>query len=339
MGPTFSLPDAGPIPDRASAEPASRIACHLHVVLNGSAGGVAERTRLRERIEAGLRAAGAVGVTVDDDHSRPLAERVQAAAAGDAPIVVAAGGDGTATALAAALLGSGKALALLPLGTANLLARDLGIPLVLDEAMAALATMQPRRIDVGEVAGRVFLHKVVIGLAPAIAAGRERIRHRRDLGALLGFARFLLRQLARPRDMRLVLRVDGAPEETVRVRAVAIANNAYDEGLGRFFARARLDRGHLTVYALRRLGRRDALRLSLGMLFGRWRSDEALEERQAASVDLSTRRRLVQAMVDGEVVRLSPPLRFKIRPAALTVLAPARRTDTAAPEEDASPCA
>ena len=108
----------------------------------------------------------------------PLAAQVAAAIDSDADVIVAAGGDGTITAVASALVGTDTALAILPLGTVNLLARDLGIPLDVNAAIAALAAMQPRKIDVGEVNGAVFLHKIVFGFVPGLAAARERLRGR-----------------------------------------------------------------------------------------------------------------------------------------------------------------
>src|SRR5690606_31155781 len=90
-------------------------------------------------------------VSVDADASRPFAERMAAARASAAPILVAAGGDGTVTAVAEAAIQSGKTLAILPLGTANLLARDLSLPLDIDSWFAAYADMTPRQIDVGTV--------------------------------------------------------------------------------------------------------------------------------------------------------------------------------------------
>lgn len=270
---------------------------------------------------------GARSVDVDEDASRPLADRVRDAAQGQAEIVLAAGGDGTVTAVASALIGTKKILALLPLGTANLLARDLRIPLALDQAIAALSDMEPMTIDVGELNGHVFLHKVVVGFAPAVAAGRERIRKRADLPALFGFVRYFGRQVMRPHDLRLELEADGGAAESIRVRSIAVANNAYDEGLGLLFSRSTLNGGHLTVYTARHLGMFDIVRLAARMALGSWRKDEALTERRVSSTVLRSRRKLLQVMIDGEVERMATPLRFRIRPGALRVLAPAMEPD------------
>src|SRR5687768_12147709 len=79
----------------------------------------------------------------------PIDIRMRDAAAGDADVIVAAGGDGTITAAAEALRGTEKLLAILPLGTANLLARDLGLMLPPNAWFDALPTMEPRAIDAG----------------------------------------------------------------------------------------------------------------------------------------------------------------------------------------------
>ncbi|WP_084174702.1 diacylglycerol/lipid kinase family protein [Afifella pfennigii] len=310
----------------------------LHVVFNERSGASAEAGLTARELAERLAEAG-FEVEIDVDMNRPLADRAAAAASGHADIVVAAGGDGTVTTVASALARGGKTLAILPLGTANLLARDLGIPMDLREAIVALGRMRPRRIDAGEVNGRLFLHKVVIGLAPAIAEEREKIRENQSFAALARLLISFLRRLGEARDMRVVLTINGRPSaEKLRVRAIAIANNAYDEGLGRFFARSRLDAGRLTVYALRRLAFKDFLRLTLRMLLGRWRRDDALMIRQAEWVTLHSRRWLLKVMIDGEVERLATPLRLRILAGAISVLAPVMETGSVldSAEQDAS---
>src|SRR5690606_30607554 len=87
---------------------------------------------------------------MDDDESLPLDERITRAVASDADLLVAAGGDGTITALANAMVNTDRALGILPLGTVNALAKDLNIPLELEEAMDVLAANQRQSIDDGD---------------------------------------------------------------------------------------------------------------------------------------------------------------------------------------------
>lgn len=292
-----------------------------HIVFNASSGtALASGIKAQQLVEW----FGALGypVSIDADDARPFAERMERARRSAAPVLVAAGGDGTVTALAEIAVETGKTLAILPFGTANLLARDLGLPLVADQWLASLAEMAPRKIDVAEVNGRVFLHKVVIGAVPGIAAVREQIRGETALVAKLGFLQHAVRHLSRLRRFAVeITREDGDPQ-IERVQSIAVANNDYDEGPGKFFSRARLDEGTLSLYLLRQLSVRDALRLGFRMMLGAWKDDDVLEIENVTSLVIRTRRRRVRAMIDGEVEFLDTPLAFRSRPLALTVLAP-----------------
>lgn len=295
---------------------------HYHVVLNPNSGGAVALGLTAETLKERFDAAG-YAATVDADCDTPLKERIERAVASDADTIVAAGGDGTVTAIAHAILDTTKALAVLPTGTANLLARDLNIPLDLEKAITTLSEMQPRRIDVGEVNDRTFLHNVTIGLIPEIAVAREQIRGRSDLSAKLGFAQFLLRRLTRAKRLAVEIVLDGSQSRAQRVQAVSVANNAYDEGFGHVFSRARLDAGCLNVYTFKHLALGDFVRLTLGMAVGQWRKHEALTIESACKVTLRLKRPSIMTMLDGEVETMDLPLNFRIRPLALTVLAPA----------------
>ncbi|MCJ8519462.1 diacylglycerol/lipid kinase family protein [Pseudorhizobium tarimense] len=269
-----------------------------------------------------FRAAG-LNFALDANDGRPLDERIGKGLQSGAGVIVAAGGDGTATAIASALVETDTSLALLPFGTANLLARDLGIPLDVDEAIATLTEMKPQRIDVGEVNGRVFLHKAVIGTFPGIAAAREEMRGDRTLLGKVRFARRSIRRIGRARRMAVEIDLPQSGRRIACVHSVAIANNAYDEGLGRFFSRQRLDRGTLTLYLLKRLSIVDLTRLAVEMLLGRWRRDYALVIEDVTAAVIRTWRPEADVMIDGEVERMAMPLSFSIRPRALCVIAPA----------------
>lgn len=304
-----------------------------HIVLNTKAG-AAHALRLtadslRQRFESEGHSA-----TIDADEDAPFEERVQRALRSDAEIVVAAGGDGTATALAGAVIDTDKTVAVLPLGTVNLLARDLGLPLDLDQAIAALGDLQPRRIDVGEVNGRIFLHNVTIGFAPELAAKRELIRGRRDIAAKLDYLRHFLHRLFEARRLAIKITPGSGEARLQRALALTISNNSYEEAVGRFFSRKRLNSGELTLYIFRRLSLTDLLRLLLGMLIGNWRNDEALGIEKARAVTIELRREKVRVTIDGEVETLRVPLQFRIRPQALSVLAPVPAEDVlSAPEQ------
>ncbi len=299
-----------------------------HVILNPNSGTARALGITAAMLEEKFAANGLEAV-IDDDDSRPLMERIAEGVRGPAQVLVAAGGDGTITAMAGALLDTDKDLAILPLGTFNAVAKDLHLPLDINGAVAALASSTPQRIDVAEVNGRVFLQKVVIGLLPGLAAGREHIRGRESIGAKIGFMRYFFRRLARQRRMAVAIEPDHGEKRIERVQAMAVACNAYDEGLGRFFSRQSLDRGTLTLYVLRHFTARDFFRLVTGMLVGRWHDDEALSVESVQSVTIDARKELIKVMFDGEVETLETPLHFAIKPKALSVMVPAEANETA----------
>jgi diacylglycerol kinase family enzyme len=290
-----------------------------HVIFNPQSGAALSLGLTGEGLDKAFADAGheAFVDAGDDD----LSTKIERALASDADTIVSAGGDGTATAIAQRLMGTAKYLAVLPLGTANLLARDLGVPLALDAAIGALTAMVPTEIDVGEVNGRVFLHKVVVGVVPAIAAARERVRGE-SAWKLMGFARYFVRRLDHARRTAVSITSRDTNDRIERVHAIAVANNAYDQGWGKLFARSSLSAGSLTLYVLNRLTFGDALRLGLEMLAGTWQDDAAITIETVRSVTLNSTRGRLSAMIDGEVETLETPLQFRIRPKALRVLSP-----------------
>lgn len=294
----------------------------FHIILNANSGMVLATGITVEALE-GICAEAGLDAEVDADLETPLNERLKRAVDGGAEVIVAAGGDGTITALAGALAGTERAMGILPLGTVNALAKDLGIPLDVRAAIAALATGVPRRIDVGEVNERIFLHKVVIGVIPSLAAAREHIRGQGTWASKFAFMRFLVHRLSRARRMAVAINPEDGAEHIVRAKAVAVACNEYEQGLGKVFSRQNLDGGRLTIYTLTSLTIGDFVRLASGMVLGTWQDAPALSIESSAGVTIRSRRKLLKVMFDGEVETLHSPLRFQIRPRALTVLVPA----------------
>jgi diacylglycerol kinase family enzyme len=311
----------GPPPVTCERKASAVLQTSHHIVFNSSSGTAASESLRPEALVEHFAALGYT-VSLDADSSRPFLDRMQTARDTAAPIIVAAGGDGTVTAMAEVAIQAGKTLAVLPLGTANLLARDLSLPLDLDAWFEAYPAMVPRRIDVGEVNGRVFLHKVVIGAVPGIAAAREQLRGRTDIGATLGFLVHSIQRLSRIRRFAAEITPGKGDPHIERVQSIAVANNDYAEGPGRIFSRARLDEGTLSLYLLRHLGPMDALRLSLRMLLGSWRNDQVLEIENVRALVIRTHRSQVRVMLDGEIEMLQGPLSFRSLPLALKVLAP-----------------
>lgn len=263
-----------------------------------------------------------------------MAAAMAAAFASDAELVLIGGGDGTIQHAAELAVSSGKILGILPLGTLNMLARELHIPLEPDAAARMLRTGQVRRIDVAEVGGELCLLKAMAGRLSASIRLRE--RRRRELRALawlrMGWA--ALRSLFGRRAARFTVTVDGQAME-VRTAVLIVSLNRFRGGLDQPFARDRLDGGRLVVYGLsRRATRRHP------------RSDFVKSQRQGLldsfilaeghRVSLATRRSHLHLSIDGEMRLFPSPVEMSVRPRALSVLMPGPGPDDAEREDEAA---
>lgn len=235
--------------------------------------------------------------------------------------IVAGGGDGTVSAAAGAAWRGGKALGVLPAGTMNLFARALGLPLDLDQAIAALATAAPAAIDIATADGRPFVHQVSIGLQPETVRARRAFEYQGRIGKMWASLRAAIRTFRQAPTMRVGLHFGG---DTVRGRFsfVAVTNNPYGEGHMPY--PDRLDTGLLGVYWAERLRSRQAARLAADLLRGQWRANRHLSFASASAAELTfpARRGAAQASIDGELVPLAERLRIEMHPGALMALAP-----------------
>lgn len=297
---------------------------NIAVVINPSSGAFLDGRITAEHVAERLADSGCAAV-VEPNDGRGLTELVESAAKRPGiDALVVGGGDGTIVCAAEKLQGTGVALGILPLGTMNQLSRDVGIPGALEDAIASLSGGQRQRIDVGEVNGRLFLIKAVLGTPTKLARLREARRGRMTLRALLRIIAAAFRLLGR--DPPLVVTLEsGGERRRLRTRALAVVNNDFEEGLGQVFARSRLDAGHLTVYAALNLSARRALRLGLAMALGSWRRTPGLVRFETTEVTIESRRRTLRVMLDGELRQLRTPLRFRISPKALDILVPAAK--------------
>src|SRR5688572_21398888 len=164
--------------------------------------------------------------------------------------IVAAGGDGTVSAVAAGLVGTDVPLAVIPLGTLNHFSKDLGIR-DLESAIAAIAAGHTKRVDVGEVNGKTFINNSSIGLYPEMVIQRDRLRKRSKWLAVL---RASLRTLLRFPLLHVAIALANTVM-SARVPFVMIGNNEYAIGVRELGSRERLDAGQLSVYTIRATSR------------------------------------------------------------------------------------
>lgn len=235
--------------------------------------------------------------------------------------MIVAGGDGTVRAVAERMPGSDVPLGVLPAGTMNVLARDLGIPVDLARAVDALRTAPVRRIDVATVNGRPFLCSSMLALMPHLGRLREGARGKPGPGTLRLIER-ALRLVRRYPRLRLVVTVDGR-EHRVRTRAVVVSCNPLAAGPAPMPGRDRLDAGTLAVYVTRDRTRWDLLLIATKLFDGSWQRDERIRAYEGKTVEVrSSKPALTSVMSDGEIAQLVMPLQFAIQPGALAVLMP-----------------
>lgn len=258
------------------------------------------------------------------ERGEQLLDEARRAVAEGCGTLVAAGGDGTVSACASVVADTEVALGVLPLGTLNHFAKDLGVPLSLADAVRNLAEGGVRHVDVGEVNGRVFINNSSVGLYPALVHHRER-QQRLGKHKWSAFARAVWTVLGRYPMIRVVVNVDGLPLVR-KTPLVFVGNNPYQmQGL-RMGSRARLDRGRLAVYLTRDVGRWRLLWFAVRALFGRLHDAKDFQMLETESLAIRTRRRRMRVAADGEVTHLETPLEYRTRPAALKVIVP-KRTD------------
>ena len=288
------------------------------VFVNAGGGTAAARgDKLEDEVRAAFADAGlAIDLHLVDGARMPQAVK----AAAQSPLIVVGGGDGTLGCAAQAILDHGSAaLGILPLGTRNHLARELGIPMDVAEAARIIAAGHRRRIDLARVNGRVFVNNASIGLYPLMVRERDRRDAPKWLAALPA-ARVALKRLP---HHRLHIRMPGEANQVI-TPMLFVGNNRYELEAGRVGKRAALDGGTLSVFAVARRGRLALLAFALRALAGRAdpeRDFAAIGEADRLEVSGGSHR--IDIALDGEVARLAMPLRFRALPGALTVIAPA----------------
>jgi diacylglycerol kinase family enzyme len=293
----------------------------LALVVNPAAGVGRDSKRIGALRETFQRAG--LGVRILLARSGDELRSITAGTLGERPeMIVAGGGDGTVSAVASLLAGTGTALGVLPLGTLNHFARDLRLPTQLDQAVAVLAAGHQVQIDVGEVNGRAFLNNSSLGLYPGIVRDRERQQRCLGRGKRLAFVWAVITALRRAPFLDVRLVVDGR-ERSYRTPFVFIGNNSYlMEGFD-IGKREGLRQGQLSVYATRRQSRLGLLGLGLRALGSRLHQASDFEAVTARSVTVRTRRNRLSVASDGEVTLMQTPLEYRCRPLALRVVVPA----------------
>jgi YegS/Rv2252/BmrU family lipid kinase len=246
-----------------------------------------------------------------------LGEWLKARAKPQAELVVAAGGDGTVRHAATAAYESGARLMVLPLGTANDLARTLGVPLRPERAAELLETGCWRRIDLGRCNGLIFCNVASFGLSSSVA--QRLTSERKKKWGPLAYARQMLDSARASRHLRVRLELDG---EHYRYRAlqVGIASGETQGGGNRVAADASIDDGKLRVYVIEPQPLPRLMVMALSVKLGAYDLWEGAHFYEAEHVRVTTRGGH-KVNVDGDLLTRTP-VEAEILPGAIEVLVP-----------------
>jgi len=297
---------------------ATAYALMVEVIINHRSG-ASDNAAVAERVTALLRARGRRCRVTLVRTGEELSAAVAQAAAGDAELVVAGGGDGTVAAVATALLDTQRILGVLPLGTFNYFARSINVPLDIDGAIEVLVSGTIGRASVGEVNGRVFLNNSSIGLYPAVLRQRESAYRKLGRSRVASYLSAGLVLIQRPPFLRLELMVDGVALAR-RTPLLFVGANPHQMASFAIPGDDCLQSGRFAIYIARTLSVARLWGLALRAFFRGLNDADDLEVVCARELSVSLRRRRVAVAMDGEIATMQAPLRYRLRVDSLRVL-------------------
>jgi len=295
----------------------------FHVVMNAGSG-ADDKELARRAMEKAFAARGnPVNFHLIEDASRigaVIAEARQACL--DAPgVLVAAGGDGTVNAAAAAVAGSDIPFAVVPMGTFNYFARDIGMPAEPGAAATAILDGEISAHHVASLNDRPFLVNASIGLYVRLMEVRERHEKRLGRNRIVAVVSGLVTALGDFYGMTLDLTADGRTE-TLRAPLVFLGKNYLQLRNLDFDIADGVADGRIGIIVLRDARPRAILGMAWLALLGRLQDALPLRAFCADRLEIRTRRRTVPAVIDGEIETLTSPLKIEIRRNALRVVRP-----------------
>lgn len=291
------------------------------VVNNLSGPGGADVGAIVQRLTDGGIHVLSVDITDDPAEITRLARR----AAETADIVVIGGGDGTVSSTLPVFLETNRTLGVLPLGTANDLARSLEIPLDPLDAADMLVTGQVRRVDLGEVNGRPFCNAVSVGFSAEVA-GAE-IRERKKWLGTLEYPLSWMKAAREFEPFAVTLAHDAGGTRFDSVFMLTVMNGRYHGRGMSVDEQAQIDDGLLKIYCVEFVSRWKLLLVFLSLQRGRLPREAHTSLLRARQVEIAGRRPM-PLDVDGDILAETPAT-IRVLPAAISVIVPYRASDDA----------
>jgi diacylglycerol kinase family enzyme len=320
-----------PTGDLASEQPMTVAVRRVVALMNAGAGAFSRA--LAKDVESTLRASFAFnGVEadisfVDGEGLHDAVERALIRAErGEIDAIVVGGGDGSMRTAASVLAGTGVPLGAVPLGTLNHFAKDLGIPLQVEEVAATIAAGRTRVVDLAEVNGETFINNSSIGIYPYMVIDRKRRKARRKLAKWMVMVRAFFRMMRHFPRRRLRISAEGFARP-YRTPCLFVGNNEYGMELFTVRRRHRLDSGKLWFYVVKPREPLEFFWMVCRLCFGRMDQARDLDTFQLAEAEISAKTSRLPVALDGEVRIMHTPLHYRSRPGALRIIIPETRQD------------
>lgn len=290
------------------------------VLLNPGAGRARsdeERAELMDRLEA------LEGVDLRIlDRKTPVADAARQALDEGYGTIVAAGGDGTISAVAGVLAGSGRRMGLLPLGTFNFLARALDMPLEEADAIDTLTGGTVTPVSVGEVNGHVFVNNASLGAYAAVLEARERIYGRWGRSRFAAYWSVIVALANLTRSLKMEITVDGKTER-MRTPLAFVAIRPFQLDTYDLSGAEEVRDGKMALYLAPESGRLTLIWRALKILLRQTQPGRDYHVRTGREIIIRPDRSRMTLARDGERDEVNAPFHFKACPGALSVLTPA----------------
>jgi len=295
--------------------------CRVALVVNGAAGkkdGQSQQGTIREKIAPRVREFTICSVT----KGNRIADAAKQAAKDGADIVVALGGDGTQSAVAGALAGGTAVMGVLPGGTFNYFARELGVGDTVDAALDTLLAGHVRQMDLGEVNGRIFLNNASFGVYPEILERREAIYRRWGRSRMAAYWSVLVTLWDTRDPMTMAVTMDGETRQ-IRTSLAFAARSAFQlESLGLEGADA-IREGRFALFLAKGQKRHELVATAFRLAFGKVAAGRDFDMVTAEEIMIETRKARRLLAFDGEKERMEGPFRLRVHHGALSVIVPA----------------
>lgn len=297
----------------------ARVASIAHVITNQRSG-AGDKSALTQNIEAAFKAHDwqVEFIVVDRDN---LHSRIQQAVSQAPGAIVVAGGDGTINAVASECVKVNRPLGILPAGTFNYVARNLGLPAEVPQAVEVITGGRLRPVDIGQINGHIFLNNAGFGLYSNLVEQREIDKRRFGRSRLVAVFSGI-RCLLGPQPLFEVdLAADDRHERRLTTTLFFGCNALQLENFNASAADC-LRRGKLAVLSLRVPSRWDIAVATVAALTARLDQARNTDAFCASSVRVHTRRRALKVAIDGEIIIMRPPLEVRLLTGGLQVFAP-----------------